>query len=164
MSKFFCTLACALSFLLLNAQTQNSQDDMQSLVQKVNSLEHELTFFKTLYNLNKINNDITMFANDVYTTSIAIQLDILNKNFNYQLANTYKENYESCLYKMQSYSKLIEVQKESTKFNIMTFPYSESEQELLMSNYNLIDYGFNALENVMKLFKSALDAYKLHLF
>ena len=82
MNKFLCSLVFVLSFSSVHAQSNDSQKEIQTLVQRVDSLEHELSYLKLTYELNTLNSDITMFANEVYTKSIAIQLDLYNRNFN----------------------------------------------------------------------------------
>ena len=88
MNKFLCSLVFVLSFSSVHAQSNDSQKEIQTLVQRVDSLEHELSYLKLTYELNTLNSDITMFANEVYTKSIAIQLDLYNRNFNSKLGVT----------------------------------------------------------------------------
>lgn len=90
MNKFLCSLVFVLSFSSVHAQSNDSQKEIQTLVQRVDSLEHELSYLKLTYELNTLNSDITMFANEVYTKSIAIQLDLYNRNFNSKLGDAYQ--------------------------------------------------------------------------
>ena len=47
MKKFFYTLlVLVLSIFSVNAQSQNSQEKKQTLVQRVDSLEHELSLYR----------------------------------------------------------------------------------------------------------------------
>lgn len=159
MSKFLCSVLFVLSFLSINAQSQNLQDEMQSLVQRVDSLEHELSYQKVNYELYTLNSDISMFANEVYTKSIAITLEIYNRNFNYRLGDSYKQYYEACLRKKKSFSELIEAKKTFFALKVITSSYSESELNALMASYNLINDGYNALDSSMNLLKITIDAY-----
>ena len=111
MNKFLCSLVFVLSFSSVHAQSNDSQKEIQTLVQRVDSLEHELSYLKLTYELNTLNSDITMFANEVYTKSIAIQLDLYNRNFNSKLGDAYQQYYETCQRKKQSISELIEAKK-----------------------------------------------------
>lgn len=159
MNKFLCSFLFVLSFLSINAQSQNLQDEMKTLVQRVDSLEHELSYQRVCYELYTLNSDISMFANEVYTKSIAIQLDIYSRNFNYRLGNSYKEYYEGCLRKKKSYSELIEAKKTFFALKVMTYSYSESELNALMASYNLINDGYSVLESSINLLKISIDAY-----
>ena len=65
MKKIFCTLlVLVLSIFSVNAQSQNSQEEMQTLVQRVDSLEHELSYLKLTYELNTLNSDMKLFLNE----------------------------------------------------------------------------------------------------
>lgn len=54
-------LVSVLSFISIQAQSQNSQMEMQALVHRVDSLEHELSYLKLTYELYTLNSDIIMF-------------------------------------------------------------------------------------------------------
>lgn len=52
MNKFLCSLVFVLSFSSVHAQSNDSQKEIQTLVQRVDSLEHELSYLKLTYELN----------------------------------------------------------------------------------------------------------------
>ncbi len=121
------------------------------------------------YELNTLNSEVTMFANEVYTKSIAIKLDIFERNFNYSLGHSYQQYYESCLYKKQAksclYKKqaiygLIEAKKKFFTLKVITYPYTESELNTLIASYNVIDEAYSTLEHSMNLLKITIDAYQ----
>lgn len=94
MRKLLLFFASVLSFISIQAQSQDSQIEVQALVHRVDSLEHELSYLKLTYELYTLNSDIIMFANEVYTRSIAIQLDLYNRNFNSKLGYSYQQYYD----------------------------------------------------------------------
>ncbi len=165
MKKFLYSIVFVLGFIAAQAQStnsvsQDSQEVTQILVHRVDSLEHELSYLKLTYELDRLNSDITMFANEVYTKSIAIQLDLYNRNFNSKLGNSYQQYYESCLRKKQTISGLIEAQKRFFTLKVITYPYSERELDTLMARCNVIDDAYDILEHSMNLFKITFDVYK----
>lgn len=160
MKKFLLPIVFALFSISIQAQSQNQRIEMQTLVQKVDSLEHELSYLKLTYELNTLNSEITMFANEVYTKSIAIKLDIFERNFNYSLGHSYQRYYESCLYKKQVIYGLIEAKKEFFTLKVITYPYTESELNTLITSYNVIDGIYSTLEHSMNLLKITLDTYQ----
>lgn len=160
MRKFLFFLVCVLSSISIQAQSQDSQMEVHALVHKVDSLDHELSYLKLTYELYTLNSDITMFANEVYTKSIAIQLDLYKRNFNSKLGQSYQQYYESCLHKKQSIYELIEIKKEFLKLRVITYPYTESELKTLIGSYNVIDNAYNVLEHSMSMLKITIDAYK----
>lgn len=159
MNKLLCFLVFVLSFFSAHAQSQDSREEMQILAQRVDSLEHELSYLKLTYELNTLNSDITMFANEVYTRSIAIQLDLYNQNFNCTLGDSYQRYYESCQRKKQSISELIEAKKTFFTLKVITYPYTESELNTLMASYNVINDAFDTLKSSMDVLKITIDAY-----
>ena len=160
MNKFLCLLVFMLSCISVHAQSQDSQEEMQTLVHRVDSLEHELSYLKLTYELNTLNSDITIFANEVYTKYIAIKLDLYNRNFSSKLGDSYQRYYESCQSKKQQISELIEAKKIWFTFKIITYPYSENELNTLKASYNVIDKAYDSLEISMDLLKIIIDAYR----
>lgn len=160
MKKIFYTfLVLVLSIFSVNAQSQNSQEKMQTLVQRVDSLEHELSYLKLTYELSTLNSDMTLFSNEIHSKSLEIQLYIYNRNFNSQLGNAYQQYYKSCQEKKQSISELIEAEKTFFVLKVITYPFSESEMNALKAKYKVIDKAYDSLSKSMELFKIVMDAY-----
>lgn len=146
MKKIFYTfLVLVLSIFSVNAQSQNSQEKMQTLVQRVDSLEHELSYLKLTYELSTLNSDMTLFSNEIHSKSLEIQLYIYNRNFNSQLGNAYQQYYKSCQEKKQSISELIEAEKTFFVLKVITYPFSESEMNALKAKYKVIDKAYDSM-------------------
>lgn len=160
MKKIFYTLlVLVLSIFSVNAQSQNSQEKMQTLVQRVDSLEHELSYLKLTYELSTLNSDMTLFSNEIYTKSLDIQLNLYTRNFNSQLGYAYQRYYKSCQERKQSISELIEAKKTFFALKVITYPFSESEMNTLKTSYNVIDNAYKSIETSMELLKIVVDAY-----
>lgn len=160
MDKLFLCLFILLSSLSSYSQTQNIDAKLDSLVQRVDSLEHELSYLKLSYELASLNSDVTMFANEVDTKAIAIQLDLYNRNFDSRLASAYRRYYESCENKMQSFSELIEAKKTFFAVKVFTYPYSESELKTLLASYNVINNAYETLQRSMELLDLTIKEYR----
>ena len=160
MKKIFCTLlVLVLSIFSVNAQSQNSQEKMQTLVQRVDSLEHELSYLKLTYELSTLNSDMTLFTNEINIKSLEIQLNLYTRNFNSQLGYEYQRYYKLCQEHKQSISKLIEAKKTIFVLKVITYPFSESEMNTLKASYNVIDNAYELIGSSMKLLKFVVDAY-----
>ena len=160
MKKIFYTLlVLVLSIFSVNAQSQNSQEKMQTLVQRVDSLEHELSYLKLTYELSTLNSDMTLFTNEINIKSLEIRLNLYNRNFNSQLGYAYQRYYKSCQEKKQSISELIEAKKTFFVLKVITYPFSESEKNMLKASYNMIDDEYELIGNSMELLKIVVDAY-----
>ena len=160
MRKFLFFFAFVLSFISIQAQSQNSKKEVEVLVQRVDSLEHELSYLQLTYKLYTLNSDITMFANEVSTRSIQLQLDLYNRNLTSKLGNVYQQYYEACLDKKQSILGLVESTKKFLTLKVITYPYTESERNVLMASFKAIDSAYATLERSMSVLKIAVDAYK----
>ncbi len=160
MKKFFYTLlVLVLSIFSVNAQSQNSQEKKQTLVQRVDSLEHELSYLKLTYELSTLNSDMTLFSNAINIKSLEIQLNLYNRNFNSQLGYAYQRYYKSCQERKQSISELIESKKTFFVLKVITYHFSESEMNTLNASYNVIDNAYESIGKSMELLKIVVDAY-----
>lgn len=160
MKKFFYTLlVLVLSIFSVNAQSQNSQEKKQTLVQRVDSLEHELSYLKLTYELSTLNSDMTLFSNAINIKSLEIQLNLYNRNFNSQLGYAYQRYYKSCQERKQSISELIESKKTFFVLKVITYPFSESEMNTLNASYNVIYNAYESIGKSMELLKIVVDAY-----
>ncbi len=159
MNKLLLSIAFVLSFFSVQAQSRNTQSEMHELVQRVDSLQHELSYLQLTYKLSMLIAELKLFANDISTTSIEVQLYIYNRNFDTRLADAYKRNYESSLLLKQSQAEKIESLKNFFIFKVMSSDYSESELNVLKAAYDLIDKAYNSAEASMKTLKVAIDFY-----
>lgn len=131
-----------------------------SLTQRIDSLEHELSYIKLSYELYTLNNDLSTFKNEIGIASNAIQINIYTRNFDYELYKSYKDNYEANKDRLLSFQELIEAKKTYFWLKIITYPYTENEKKMLLLSYTTIDKGYSALESSLKLMKVCLDMYK----
>lgn len=144
----------------VKAQSTDEQTNIESLTQRVDSLEHELSYLKLIYELNSLNSDISMFSNDVRITSAAIELNVYSRNFDYKLGKAYIQNYEACQDKMESLQELIKKSKEFFALKVISYPFTDKELGVLMASYNTIDSAYKHLESSMKLLKLSVDFYR----
>lgn len=161
MNKIIISFIFALSFFTAQAVSQNDKKDIStiSLSQKVDSLEHELSYLRMSYELSSLNNDITMFVNEIYTKSLAIQLNILSRYLDRRLTKSYTEYYDACKYKQNSISELITVKKTFFNLKYITSDFSKEESNVLLKSIDVIDSAYDSLESSMSLLKVSLETY-----
>ena len=161
MNKIIISFIFALSFFTAQAVSQNDKKDIStiSLSQKVDSIEHELSYLKMSYELSSLNNDITMFVNEIYTKSLAIQLNIQSRYLDRRLTNSYTEYYDACKYKQNSISELITVKKTFFNLKYITSDFSKEESNVLLKSIDVIDSAYDSLESSMSLLKVSLETY-----
>ena len=170
MKKISCILVFVLSIFSVYAQSQDLREEMQILVQRVDtleheldSLEHELSYLKLAYEMNTLNYDITMFNNEVINKSLEIRLFLYNQNFDSELGDSYQQYYKACRVKEQAISELIEAKRTFLAIKIITYPYTESETKVLMASDDAIDSSFDTLKAAMKVLKFVVDTYNEYL-
>lgn len=159
MFRIVISMLFVLAIINANAHSTNSQDEKHSLVQRVDSLEHELSYLKFRYDLSTLKSNIEMFSNDVNTQSLAVKLELYNRNFDKQLGEAYKRFYEACLEKQDSFSELVDATNTSFTLKVATYPYTELELNGLLLYYKVINDAYRSLENSMDLLKQTIDAY-----
>lgn len=160
MNKFLCVIVFVISFFSLQAQTQDSKDEMQVLVQRVDSLEHELSYLSLSYELQTLVYDMSFLSNALYDKCLTIQLYMYNRNFDYEIYNMYEQYYDAAQIRKQSISELVEVKKVLLTVMIVTRNYSETEKDTLIKLNEVINSTHNTLEVAMDTFKSYIDMYK----
>lgn len=160
MKRILCSLVILCSVISVCAQSKNACVEMQPMVQKIDSLEHELSFLKLSYELNSLNSDLITFANEVYAKSVDIKLDIYAGNFDLDLGAALKESYISNKNKQEAFQNLIDAKKEFFALKVMTYPFTEGELKTLESAYNVIDAANSSLNSSMEIFKILVDEYR----
>ena len=159
MFRIMISMLFVLAIINAKAHSTNSQDEESSLVQRVDSLEHELSYLKLRYDLSTLKANIEMFSNDVNTKALAVKLDLYDRNFDKQLGEAYKRFYEACLEKQDSLSELVDTTNTSFTLKVGTYPYTELELNELLLYYTVINDAYKSLENSMDLLKLTIDAY-----
>lgn len=159
MTKLLYSIAFVLFFLPINAQAKDAQTEIQSLIHKVDSLEHELSYLRLEYELNKYLSDLNMLANEVRTVKIEILSSFYNKDFNKRMGNSYIKLYESYLNKTNVYHELVEKIKHFLKLKFVSSSYTTTQKDNIMATSNLIGRAYDVLEKTMNVLKEAIDLY-----
>ncbi|MDE6553265.1 MAG: hypothetical protein K2K98_09960 [Muribaculaceae bacterium] len=159
MYRIVISMLFVFAIITANAHSTDNRDEKCSLVQRVDSLEHELSYLKLRYDLSTLKSDLEIFSNDVYTKSLAVKLDLYGQNFDKQLGDAYKRFYEACLERQDSFSELVDATNTSLISKAATYPYTELELNGLLLYYKCINDAYRSLESSMDLLKQTIDAY-----
>lgn len=159
MNKFLYSILLVFSSFSVYAQSKDSIGEIQTLVQRVDSLEHELSYLKLIYELKTLNSDIAMLKYEIDIKSNSIQLLIYNENFDAELYESFQEYYEFSQRQKEAFFELINATKESFTMRIITYHFTEKEMNILMSNYEVIGLAYNSLESSMNVLKFVIETY-----
>lgn len=159
MNKLIPILLLLLFASSANAQSQGDKQQMQALIQRVDSLAHELSYLKLTYEINTLNSDLISFKNEVYATALEVQINLYNRNFDRKLGRVYQGYFKSCENKRKSFDSLVKAKKDLFAIMMYTQQYTENELNSLIASYGLIDDILDSLDESMKLMGIAIDAY-----
>lgn len=161
MKKLFITLALilSLSFVTVNAQS-SEQEEIKTLTQRVDSLEHELTFLQLKYELSELVNEMSIFEGCVNRASITLQIYCTQKDYDFDLYESIKGNYLASKERFDSFPESIDILKEYVAYKITTYPFPEKEKELLITKCNALDMELRVVESSLTVYKNALELYK----
>ena len=159
MNKILLFILLVLSALCANAQSQSQQAVETALVNKVDSLEHELSYLRVEYEMQTFLADIKILSNNIQITANEIQISIWSRNFNKRVANVYSEKYDVLLTQVQKYSELAVVKKDYVKAMVTKHNFSVIEVRTLKQMYDLVDLTIAELGSALNLYKISTDAY-----
>lgn len=159
MKRIVCSFVLVLSLFSAHAQSQVTREEMQVLVQRVDSLEHELSYLKLSNDLIELNNNLTTFINEVKTEALEIRLNAYVGLIGVELGAAYERNYEANVERMAAIYEHIEAVKLSFTVETITKPYTESELRLLTSHYNTLDKAYETLDRAMDMLRHVVNMY-----
>lgn len=159
MDKFLYSLVFIFCSFSINVKSQDSIGQIQTLVQRVDSLEHELSYLKLIYELKTLNSDMAILKHEVDIKSNTIQLFIYDKNFDARLYETFQRYYESCQKQKEAYFELIGSMKDSFAIKVVAYHFTERELNILMLNYEIISQTYDLLEPSMNTLKLIIEMY-----
>lgn len=160
MNKSINVIVILLMAIAFPLKAQNSQSDIQPLVQRMDSLEYELAALRLNYELTTLNFELATFTNEIYAKTLDILVDVYRRNIDYELGQIYEEYYELCRNRTIQYSGLKEIKKYFFHNMIRKYPFSESEFKSLSGSYEIIDTGYESLAKTIDRLKIVVDAYK----
>lgn len=160
MRKLFFILICVfiVGSTQVNAQSLDEQKDIRELTLRVDSLENELRYYRALYDITSLCNDITQSNNDVRINTLEIKSDIISNSFEKQFWEYYRNNYDICETKLKMYLRRIEGMR--LYVGLLDNLYSEDKMSYLSNNFKLAEIIYGQLETSLKIYESAIDIYR----
>lgn len=139
-----------------------SLDDIEKniLVQRIDSLEKELSYVKLQNELNALRFELQVNSNNWEFKSNSILLNVNSKIVLRMLYDTYKEYYVSSEELIKTYQQSVELNKINCYFQILKYDYSENQKSALENTINLIDKSYSKLKSSLDYYKTCLDMYR----
>lgn len=148
------------SAISVQAQSQDLEKEMQIMVNRVDSLEHELAYLRLTYELDSRATKIQLFNGNVSNSSLSVQLNYYNRNIDSNYAKSSQELYESFLSGLLSERSVVNQLKLYSESMIASYHFSESELTLLAEYNNVLEKSLEQLEQSVKLLRISVDAYE----
>lgn len=139
-----------------------SLDDIEKkiLVQRIDSLEKELSYVKLQNELNALKTELQVNVNNLDIKSNSILLNVNSKTFLRMLYNAYKEHYESSEELVKSYQPNVDLNKMNCYLHILKYNYSEKQESVLEATNKVIDNSYSKLKSSLDYYKTCLDMYR----
>ena len=117
-----------------------------------------MRYYRALYDITSLCNDITQSNNDVRINTLEIKSDIISNSFEKQFWEYYRNNYDICETKLKMYLRRIEGMR--LYVGLLDNLYSEDKMSYLSNNFKLAEISYGQLETSLKIYESAIDIYR----
>lgn len=161
MKKLLLLLICILCWQNLNAQV--TQREYNVLVNKVDSLEHELALVQICMELSNFDSEVRLFISQLRLETLEINQLTLAKTFDKKLSNLYNRSVTSSYTKLQSYIIKYKALSISVDKYKQTLNLNELDKRKLDMDLECISQAFDLLEHSFNIFKSVVSDYNLRL-
>ncbi len=163
MKKILFFIIFFLPLFSIKAQLQSQQLEVEKIVHKVDSIEHELSYLRLSYELYTLNSDIKTFTDEVNIKILEIKMDLYHQCLENTFGDLLQRYYNKCEQQKLSYADLIKAKKSFIAVKVLTCPFTDEELDVLMSSYNIVEDRFELLENSLDLLKEVIRLYKENL-
>lgn len=149
-------------FLFAQAQTSviDSLEKSSTLINRVESLEHELSHLKLSYELDKLAMDIQLCQLDISKNVTDIRYALSQKFFKKKLASAFEEEYEASRTSVQSLKDRVCLMESKIEDDSNLYSYEESEKVQLTLRLVYIRLLMKSFEPSLNVYESTVDYYK----
>lgn len=150
------------SFLFAQSQILviDSLKESSTLINRVESLEHELSYLKLSYELDKLAMDIQFCQLDISKSVTDIRYYLSQKFFKRKLASALEEGYEVSKTSVQSLIDRAYLMESRIENDSNLYSYEESEKMQLTVKLTYIKLLMKSFEPSLNKYESIVDYYK----
>ena len=167
MKRVLLIIVAIVSALYASAQEKGSLQDqtttvsIDSLSLRLEKLQHDYDFLFCDYQLHKLIMDLKDLAHSVENSSNGVVINVYtNSRYNRNLYDSYLNNYEADSYLFDSLKKNAEVLRTAVFVKMITSDFSDTEREMLTSSLNVVEKAIHTVENSLKYYNIAIEAYR----
>ena len=159
-------LIATLGFVNSSAQDADSVQyrptelSIDSLVIKLNTLQHDYDYLHCNYELNRIIHELKGLANSISISSNSLLISYYNTRFDKDLHTTYSNLYNSYIKNLNALTENIAATKLLVTTKVLTSNFTEQEIKVIASSFEVIDKSISNVNSSLEYFKVVIDAYK----
>lgn len=143
-----------------SVQVKYNEISIDSLVVKLNTLQHNYDYLYCDYELKKLILELKDFSNSVSVSSNSLLISYYNTKFDRDLYISYLELYNANTENFNSLKENIDVTKLAVTYRVLSSNFTEQELKVISSSFELIDKSISTADQSLKHFKVIIDAYK----
>ncbi|MDE6322828.1 MAG: hypothetical protein K2L85_01765 [Paramuribaculum sp.] len=140
------------------AQT-NTESKIEELSVKVDSLTHQIDYFRMSYEMYVLNTDLKLFTQDVNSQIKDMKMNIYHHDCDRDMYRMYSHLYDSYRYNLKSIKGLIESKQQFFIAMVIAKEWSEEELNVLTQSYDMTKGLFLQAELALDMMKNILDIY-----
>lgn len=144
-------------------QYDSLQNIVDSLINKVNVLQHNFDFLELSFKLESKISELNRCLNGLNISANGIYINLVDKNIDADLYISYRENYDSSIKLLETHEKSVKVLKSYLIAKMLICSFNEDERTALLNSYNVLNASYNAAEAALKHMKIILNVYKKRL-
>ena len=166
MRKLFLLLIATVSVLQVSAQEEDSlhnqtiDGSLDSLILRLNKLQHDYDFMNCDYELHKLIMDLKDLSNTINISANEVVINYYNTNYDRALYFAYSRNYDSKAALSDSMKKKSEVVRLAVMYKIASSDFSDEELGVLNASLDVIKHAIINVESALNYYATAIKAYK----
>lgn len=141
-------------------QYDSLQNVVDSLINKVNVLQHNFDFLELSYKLDSQISALNRCANELRISSNGIYISLVDKNIDANLYISYRKSYNASIKLLERHEKSVQTLKSYVNIKMLICSFNANECAVLENSYDTLNASYNAAEAALKYMKTILDIYK----
>lgn len=139
---------------------KSSSISIDSLVLKLNTLQHNYDFLYCDYELYKVITNLSEFSNTTNISSNSILISYYNSRFDRNLYTTYLGLYNAKTENFNSLKENIGITTLAILDKMLSSNFTEKEIAVIEGRFKLIDSQLSSAEQALNYFEVVLDTYR----
>ena len=144
----------------ISAQEINESQKVDSLLYKLDKLQHDYDYFYCESELNRFCNELKIYSNEFYIQATQIMIEGDSDRYNDEYYRLAKRNYGATVDSFESYKTNLYLKIQLISQKIEEANFNELKIRMLKLIADSIDQGLKHAQSKLDYYKGVLDAYK----